>query len=571
MRAKPIIQDTTLKLRAPEIVMDLERLGCFHSYALSFMRILIRRILSQDWKFTRARFELDDQGYGDVVYEIQTPENLFSLVVFSQYLDPDIRSDRVIAEAWDVTMVLRSGKVGNDTLERLRANVPLQEKGRVDSDCIVLSRANKSARNFEYVLDKLIQGQQPDIEPIAKVGYLYRTTAVYGSGKFGMGDWKIVSQRFPELATPFTAEMLVCFLIRQFSFDRLHHLARCKAPATYVELAPDIQRYIGIGNATGLGMAPYLINHPLLIARWIEVRETALARVVAMGVPAPEKRRRFMRLAKRACCHLAEIDTDNTEQNGRNKNARTSLEDGLAHMITGEFHWETWGELQTYATGQLSMECQEIIHSLLIECYVDEVMDLENLLTLEETYTLKPAMKLSELNAIIETSYNWALAVDFSAPQEMAKFWYKSEEKMEPRLGTRFEEPGADKEIFLGMAKNIRDCHDDVMTLLHDSPNMSVGSFVMKHPVHRFITRRMQTMSETVYGEIRANVLHENILPIHLLRCKLSFFGVSKFDPRSRLWVRNTMFQGAPLMDELGGACVDDWAFPMRAAYDAGS
>jgi len=116
MRAKPIITDEALTLRAPDIVMNLERLGCFHSYALSFMRVLIRRILSQDWQFTRARFELDEEGYGDVVYEIQTPDNLFSLIVFSQYLDPNIRSDRVIAEAWDVTMVLRAGEVDDETL-----------------------------------------------------------------------------------------------------------------------------------------------------------------------------------------------------------------------------------------------------------------------------------------------------------------------------------------------------------------------------------------------------------------------------------------------------------------------
>lgn len=569
MKTNPITTDEALTLRAPEIVMDLERLGCFHSYALSFMRVLIRRILSQDWQFTRARFELDDDGYGDVIYEIQTPENLFNLIVFSQYLDPDIRSDRVIAEAWDVTMVLRAGKVDDATLERLRDNVPLQEQGRVDSDCIVLSRANKSARNFEYVLNALTKGEQPDIEPIAKVGYLYRTTAVYGSGKFGMGDWQIIRERFPELATPFTAEMLVCFLIRQFSLDRLHHLAKCKAPETFVELAPDLQRYIGIGNATGLGMAPYLINHPLLIARWVEVRETALARVMALGTPTTEKRARFMHLAKRACLHLSEIDTDNLEQNDRNKNARTSLEDCLAHMMTDKFQWDTWSELQDYAANELSVECQEIIHSLMIECYVDEVADLEDMLTLDEAYTLKPDMKISELNEIIESTYDWALDIDFDAPDEMAKFWYKSEEKMEPRLGARYAEPGAEKEIFLGMAKNIRDCHNDVAKLLHHNPNMSIGSFVMQHPVHRFIVRRMQTMSETVYGEIRANVLHEDILPIHLLRCKLSFFGVSKFDPRSRLWVRNTMFQGAPLMDELGKTCVDDWAFPMRAAYDA--
>ena len=50
---------------------------------------------------------------------------------------------------------------------------------------------------------------------------------------------------------------------------------------------------------------------------------------------------------------------------------------------------------------------------------------------------------------------------------------------------------------------------------------------------------------------------------MHLLRAKLAFFGVSKFDPRSRLWVRNTMFQGAPLLEEIGQTFNDDWFMPL--------
>ena len=93
-------------LRKPGDVMDLERLGCSFAHPLSFMRILIRRMNAQNWRFSRARFELDSEGYGDVIYEIKTPERVFSLVVFSHKLDPNLRSDRVIAEAWDVTCLL---------------------------------------------------------------------------------------------------------------------------------------------------------------------------------------------------------------------------------------------------------------------------------------------------------------------------------------------------------------------------------------------------------------------------------------------------------------------------------
>jgi hypothetical protein len=41
------------------------------------------------------------------------------------------------------------------------------------------------------------------------------------------------------------------------------------------------------------------------------------------------------------------------------------------------------------------------------------------------------------------------------------------------------------------------------------------------------------------------------MLPIDLLRCKLAFFGATRFDPRSDRWVRISLFQGAPYPDDL--------------------
>lgn len=75
-------------------------------------------------------------------------------------------------------------------------------------------------------------------------------------------------------------------------------------------------------------------------------------------------------------------------------------------------------------------------------------------------------------------------------------------------------------------------------------------------------------MAQFYYGEIQANLLDENVLPMHLLRAKLSFFGVSKFDPRSKLWVRNTMFQGAPLLEDIGKPYQDDWFMPIAPAQE---
>ena len=53
------------------------------------------------------------------------------------------------------------------------------------------------------------------------------------------------------------------------------------------------------------------------------------------------------------------------------------------------------------------------------------------------------------------------------------------------------------------------------------------------------------------YAEIRDNLLDAQMLPIDLLRCKLAFFGASRFDPRSDRWVRISLFHGQPYPDEV--------------------
>ncbi|MDJ0611380.1 MAG: hypothetical protein QNJ67_20565, partial [Kiloniellales bacterium] len=70
----------SVALRPPETVMRLERLGSGFQTRLSFMRSLIRRMHREGWRIERSRFDLDDQGYGTVVYAAVTPTRRYSLV-----------------------------------------------------------------------------------------------------------------------------------------------------------------------------------------------------------------------------------------------------------------------------------------------------------------------------------------------------------------------------------------------------------------------------------------------------------------------------------------------------------
>ncbi len=552
--------DNALPLRPANQVMDLERLGAMHQSRLSFMRTLVRKIMRERWQIEPARFDLDPDGYGTVVYEVKAPDGLFSFVLFSDYLAPEARNDRVIATQWDLTMALVDGQVDDVYLEKLRQNVPKQEAGRVDSRVFVLSRANRSARNFDYVVNQLANGKQPDVQKIAEVGYLYRTTAVYGSGKLGMADWEKVQSRWPDFARPFSAEMFVCFMLRNFSLLQAEHIARHKAPDSYNPMQPEIKRYFGIGNSTGLGMAPYLINHPLLINQWVEMRELALARIRVLGNIDNRVQQHLIELIERSTAHTSEIITEDDWQSANNQQVLKDLA-GLLQLAHDGV--ESWDGLINWSEQNCSLQGQELLVSILLELYPELVNDLEDYCAAEEFLDLDPLMPVQQLKEVIEQRYDWALALDFGADGAREIFWYRSEEKMEPRLGNTGEEDGKEKQMALGVGYAVRKCYDQLSEYVAQNPDHSTARFMVARPKLRGIVRRIQSMNRCIYGDIQANLLHRDVLPMHLLRAKLAFFGVSKFDPRSRLWVRNTMFQGAPLLEDIGKTFNDDWFMPL--------
>ncbi|HKK84105.1 MAG TPA: hypothetical protein VJ942_01140, partial [Roseovarius sp.] len=97
---------------------------------------------------------------------------------------------------------------------------------------------------------------------------------------------------------------------------------------------------------------------------------------------------------------------------------------------------------------------------------------------------------------------------------------------------------------------------------LQGSEEATVAGFLMRHPEHRHVARRAQIAGRLPYAEIRDNTIDASVMPIDMLRLKLSFFGACHFDPRSDRWVRINMYQHAPFPHELGERSGDDWAYP---------
>jgi hypothetical protein len=545
--------------------MELPRLGAFSSSRLSFARSLIRKMARQRWQVTQTRFDLDADGYGEVIYRIQTPQARYHVVIFSRYLDDAQRSDRVIAEAWDLTFGLVEGDVEDDLMASMSENVPLQEAGRQHPNLLVISRANRSVRNFSSFVEQLSQGRQPAESLLKTAGYLYRTTAVYGNGKFGIADFARLKDN-PDFRQPFSAQMTAVYVLRQFSIDQVEHIARNKSPDA-VSLSEDLKRYVGIGNSTGLGMAPFLINHPLLINQWVHMRETALS-LAKQEAADEEAQQRLLDLMRRAIQSLQECNIENDDQRLKNEDVVSELSMAAVWLDQVSAEADLWLQLTDWAEAAFTVETQELINTLLIEIYPDHADGLEDYMAAEESLDLVPDMPLIQLKQLIETYLDWALQVDLTSSDERYWFWYRSIEKEEPRLGIRGVDEGEEKELSIAIGPRVQRIHATLDAHLQQDPAALTIDFLMANQRDSDIVRRIQTMAGSAYGEIRANLWHREMKPMHLLRAKLSFLGAQRFDPKGDRWVRVTFFQGAPLIAELNAEPVDlvdfdDWSFAL--------
>lgn len=540
------------RLRPPAIVMQLDRLGAMHQTPLSFSRSLVRKMMRERWRIEPVLLELDAGGYGTCVYSVNALDERYSVVLFTDRLADDERTDRVIAEKWDITCALVEGEVDAARLAELRLNVPKQEAGRNRPNVLVLSRANKSGRNFNAVVNALANGEQPEADALRRVGYLVRTTAVYGNGKFGVADFAKLRRRKAFGAT-FAAQMFTVFMIRHFSCELVEYIARQRS-SNAVPLAPAIRRYIGVGNATGLGMAPFLVKHPQLIHAWLATREKAIAQIVYDAPVSAEQITRLDQLATRAAQHFTECHTPDARQSANNAILVRELASFRAWLATATPSADLWRNIPA----DYSLETQEVIHTLLMEVYADMIHELEAETSAREEMTLRPMMTVGELRQTIERKYGWALKISLSEPSSQHLFWYRSAAKEEPRLGQRYSEPGAELEMRIDIGRAVQQLDAELRAY---SAGLPIIRFLLDHPQRRGLIRRVQ--SDIGYGEIQANLLDRATLPIHLLRCKLAMFGASKFDPKSDRWVRITLFQGAPLVSDIGRDTTDDWNFPI--------
>ena len=547
-----------INLRDPNIVMKLSKLGSFHQSKLSFLRSFLKEF--KDWKYSRDLFELDENGYGRAVYSFKKDNRTYSMVCFANQLNDDERSDRVIATKWDAGFVLHDGTPTKKDLDRLNENVPKQEIGRLSYKELTLSRANKSVRVFDHVVDSLSKGKQPDKNILSKVGYLYRTTAVYGSGKFGLADRFRIKNR-KEIYGPFRLEMMLVYLIRQFTFDQVNHIAKCNNPRKSVELDKDICRNLGIGNSTGLGMAPFIVNHPTLLNNWILARETALKKIREIKEVKISDSKNFFKCLKKSIKNITSWHTDSEFQQKKIKELLNDLNKFILYLEK-EFNFDQdypFNAIYLWSENNLCDESIEYIVSMMMEPYDDIITPLINQMSSEEEkyFNIPTSKTVNDLKNILENKYNNILKIDFSKKENNQNFWFISKNKLEPRVANRYIEDGSNLEEPLAIARDIKKLYE---RLSNQKNILLIGKFLIENNDLRHIVRRAFLIEKFPYSEIQDNTIGSNLIPIDMLRLKLSFFGAVKFDPKSDKWLRICMFQGAPLPTELKN--IDDqWIY----------
>ena len=538
-----------VSLRDPKILMKLSKLGSFHQSKLSFLRSFLNEF--KDWEYRRDLFNLNQNGYGRAVYSFSKNNRTYSLICFANEIKDEERSDRVIATKWDAAFTLHDGIPTDQDIDRLANEVPKQEVGRLSYKELTLSRANKSLRLFNYVVDCLSNGQQPDVNNLSKVGYLYRTTAVYGSGKFGLADRFRIKNR-DEILGPFRLEMMLVYLVRQFTFDQVNHIATNRNPGLAVQLDPNICRNLGIGNSTGLGMAPFIVNHPELLNNWIFARETALKKIRQIEKVSNKDFNIFKDCLIKSLKNVTNWHTESEYQNNKIKSLLNDLEKFIDYLNKSSLENKPFlfNEIYTWIEDNLNDECIEYIVSMMMEPY-DNIVNplLKNMSADEElSFNIPIDRTVEELRSIIEKNYPDILKIDFSKNENNQNFWFISKNKEEPRLADRYKDHGSDLEQPLAIARDIKKLYE---ILFISKNSLTIGKFLMDHNEYRHVVRRAFITEKFPYAEIQDNTIGSNLMPIDMLRLKLSFFGALKFDPRSDKWLRICMFQGAPLPNEL--------------------
>lgn len=576
-------------LRPPAVVMQPAMMGAARLTRYSFSRTMLRRAVQDGWQARCVRFDMDAKGRGEAVYEVRAAGYRFSFVAFTSSLDESEHTDRVIAQRWEISAALiedeaadelasettgglscrasdeaasefadgAAGEFSDEMLDLLRREVPLQERGRLDSRVLVLTRGNRSVRFFEYLVDVLAGGEQPDPLLVADAGYILRSTAFYANGKYGMRSFEGYPPDHP-LRVPYRAQFVCAWMFRELGYDLVEHCARAKGGSTAVAFDERWRRFFGLGNATGLGLVPFAFKHPRMIHAWVAIREMALSDVRAMPGTA-ERVACLEEWIDRAHAHFVHGTGDNCDP-FFNALEVASVVDRIRDAFQDcRADAEPFDALYRWSENQ-DAESTEMVVSLLLELHDADDDLIDEMLIVEEHDSLDPATTAGELRALLESRFSWLDGLNLDAQSADSWWWVISDNNEEPRRTPRDRLDPANRDMAIDVALRLRRLQGALDDYDDDAP---VYRLLAERPEHRLAAQRL-SLSDRPYGEPRDNACSQHYLPLMLQRFQLAMYGMDNFKPKSTDWLRVTLFQGAPRLSDLDSDTRDDWVLPPR-------
>ncbi len=450
-------------MRPEEEVTTPEAMRSIKATRVSFARTLLDRMTTEKWKISLKTADVGEDGAGLLVYEIEANLNKMQFGVKSMQSEGIDRVGRLADMQYDFYAVLCEGDVSDvaiqNDLDGLRASL---WSARTDNRTIGFTVANRSVSNFAHIVASLAQEKQPDpVQLMSNGGYIIRNAGWYGNGRHGTRSWKSMAEH--ALGLPYHPDMFALFLFRIASFDLAEATARARNPRA-ISLSASIKRMLGVGNSSGMGMVAALVRWPEWFGAYNLIRELCLAYAVTRPTIDRARAKRLVDLLRRASAYHHSQPESPIEGFTHPQVLSLHLA-GVAEAATkyadavaGDIPKYPLKALATFAAG-LDRETYEQTNAILVDLFpkfaaaattdlLPQSMNIER--------TVDAQMAVSELTALIDKRYGWALQIDLAAPGAREYFWYRSEDNGENRRGERVVDPGVEHETFVDVAGDVQ-------------------------------------------------------------------------------------------------------------------
>ena len=556
-------------LRSATLMMRPERLAALQPSRISATRRFIKQLIEERWSFNKISFDIKADGAGEALYQIEAPGNwIFSVPILSFKPTQKGRTLRIIGAAWDMMGAMVEGRISEADFETFRQEAPKLYHGRATPDTLTWFRANRSTRFFDDSVAALAAGSQPDAEKLWNAGYAMRNSGVNGNGTFGTRTFRTLESDHP-LRGSLVAEMLSAYMMRVFSIDLMNHLACEAGGITAVQLNPAMSRYLGVGNASAMGLMHFTSNWPKLINRWMLLREKCIERAKMLDLNAePKLLDRLITLTERLIIYR---DEDKTPYIRYPSGPKLATELCCVHkdLCSLRSHLEV-GVLEDPAPligfcasieERFHPHTTETLLSLLIDLVPDYADQQIRTLTINEEVVGVPEMGAGELQELIRVEYAWVFKMNLDAPEAQHFIWYKSRNAEEPRRGPRTD-IDEKHELVLDVPRQVVELD---AALVAAPSGQSVSRFLIENPDLRKIVTRVQSLNGLPYHTPHADIMHRDFVPTHIT--KLLNSGLHGLDKTVEVGhhLCGVLFQGAPLPDEIAsGTANTDWTNPAR-------